>query len=174
MRAMYPERFQKSGWPDDTPLRDFTVEPLILDASGNVLSGPTLESTGDVFTLIKRRHDLECLVKPLPVEVIRKLGEHRRVAFDNFVIERPRKDDLLTFRSGLGKRKLCIYGIEFLLGEKPTDLDTAVNEFVNDMSRFIDTRPIVGGVAKKIMWALINNNDLVRIFGVPYAVSKLF
>jgi len=174
MRRAYPEKIISNGWPESTPLEKYVVEPLILDASGNVLSGPTLEGKGDVFTFAERRHDLECLLKPLPVKVIRLLATHRKVKFGNdYSITRPRKDDLLTFGRSTN-RKLCIYGLGYLLGRPPTDLQADTDAFVADFLKFTDIRPMVGGVAKKLLWDFISDNDRVRVRGIPWNVAKLF
>lgn len=171
---MYPEYIGGNPWPDTVPMRDYRVWDLVVDDSGKVLAGPGLGDSGDHFAIIQRKHDLDCLLKDLSPQVLRELAYRRKVRLsEDSSVERPRlgRDDLVAVSHNT-KRKASVYGANYLLGKVATESD--VHEFVDDLARFTELRPVVGAVAKRFMFDYISNNDMVRTGRIPQVVLELF
>ena len=94
---------ERSRFTSDSSLEDYLCTPLVLDKNGNTLSGPDiLKDRGDVFVSTSMKRDLECLLKPLPTEMLRDLSMANRSTYEDLTVQKPRRDDVLTVRSGVG------------------------------------------------------------------------
>jgi hypothetical protein len=171
---LYPERISGNPWPDTVPLKDYKVWDLVVDDSGNVINGPDLRVSGDHFAIVHRKHDLDCLLKNLPPKILRELAYYRKVRVDSDTcVERPRegRDDIVAISHDT-KRKTSVYGANYLLGKEATE--GAIHEFIADLSKFTELRPVVGAVAKRFMFDYISNNDAVRTDRIPQPVLRAF
>ena len=167
---------ERSRFTSDSSLEDYLCTPLVLDKNGNTLSGPDiLKDRGDVFVSTSMKRDLECLLKPLPTEMLRDLSMANRSTYEDLTVQKPRRDDVLTVRSGGSRRKLCVYNIASLVGHsvREGEEQKEVDDFVEDLRKFTSCRPIVGSYAKHLLSRFVTHS-LVDSKKMPYEVLRLF
>ena len=173
VRRLYPEKISRSWKESETFIKDYSIRLLSVDDEGNVSNPPPMNG-GDHFVTIQRRNDLSCLLKDLPAGSLRDLAVCRRVLLDDgTIVERPRpgRDDLVAYGFST-HRKTFVYGTRYLLGsDNPTVRE--IDGFVEELSKLVGLRPIVGNVSRFLMRTFLNE-DLVRAQGVPKEVLMLF
>lgn len=182
MKRQLPTVFG-SHFFDKTPLANPKFVELEVDERGNVLNDLDMRSGDEYFVVTKRLHDLTCILKSLPPNMLRELAASRYAQSNGLGVLRPRsdKDDVLTFTRGT-RRKTCFLGANHLLGRAPGaeitegDIRTFIVEYATIMRSlgFDVLKPVVGTVAKAFLERYCRPWQFVTHEGIPTTVLELF
>lgn len=181
LRGNYPEKIQTYSPSTSTLLGDYDYIELHVDDSGKVLNQPALDDHKEHFVGVRYHGDLDCLLKPLPADVLRVLGSRRVADFEGLHVSRSRtgRDDEVSLYTS-GTRATSFYGLPYLMGKKLSKKGVHVvtasdaDAFVKDFSRFAPFRPKVGVIAKWFMHEYVHPRDSVLHYDIPVEVMKLF
>ena len=182
MSRRYPDCFANICYNDSTPLRDITIMQLEVDTLGNVANPPDPNSGKDFFAILKRKGDLNCLLKPLPYKVLRQFADSRKVQVnDTLTVTKARdsRDDVIHYSRGGSKRSTYIYGTHHLLGknlgtEGSEVTPKMVEAFISDLGRFVKCRPNVGHVASNLLSEFVEHRSEIRHDRIPLGALKSF
>lgn len=175
-RKIYPEfiKERRSYVPGTVELGDYDAFPLEVDGSGNVLNASFDGLADDTFVCTKRKHDMDCLAKVLPPEVLRRLSHTLRAEWGDCVVRRPKREDFFSILSK-GRRAKNVYNLSYCMGKSvtPETLVEDARTFVADLSSVFPFRPVVTQWADFFLDSAVKYSQ-VSGHKVPQSAMRLF